>query len=82
MLNLTRRLRDEGEIELLAHFRACRSKLELIVHFLAVLELLRLGLIRVTQPQALGDIFVRPREDSQDAERILAAQESDFDKQR
>ena len=80
MRGLLARLRDREEVDLLEQFRACRSRIELIVTFLAVLELLRLGLVQVAQVRPLGEILVRQRVTAEQAEQILAQEESDFDK--
>jgi segregation and condensation protein A len=80
MRGLLTRLREQPEVDLLEQFRACRSRIELIVTFLAVLELLRLGLVQVAQVRPLGEILVRRRVAAEQAEEILAREESDFDK--
>jgi len=80
MRGLLGRLRQDQDLDLLEQFRACRSRIELIVTFLAVLELLRLGLVQVLQVQPLGDITMRSKLAAEQAEQILEQQESDFDK--
>jgi segregation and condensation protein A len=80
MRGLLERLRERETVDLLESFRACRSRIELIVTFLAVLELLRLGLVQVTQAQPLGEILVRPRVSAEQAEQILEQEKSDFDR--
>ena len=49
-----------GRISLRFLFSACHSKSEMVVTFLALLEMVRQGEIRATQPESFGDVEVLP----------------------
>jgi segregation and condensation protein A len=49
----------EGEVSLLAFFEACPSRHAMIVAFLALLEMVRMQAVLLTQKEAFGDVFVR-----------------------
>ena len=51
--------RPEG-VAFTALFREGASRLEIIVTFLAMLELIKQGLVRARQPQVFGDILLAP----------------------
>ncbi len=53
---LQERLAKETSIACSELFRACRSRLELVCCFLAILELCRMGKLRVHQTQTFGEI--------------------------
>jgi segregation and condensation protein A len=57
-LLLDRLSREPGPVSFRALFRESASRLEMIVTFLAVLELIRQRRIRVRQPQMFGEIVV------------------------
>ena len=48
----------EGRVSFTAFISASRSRLEVVVAFMAVLELVRRGLATAEQPTAFGDIFI------------------------
>jgi segregation and condensation protein A len=60
---ITGRLRN-GPIELVELILESADRLEAVVTFVAVLELLRRGLIRVRQKERFGPIHVEAREPS------------------
>jgi segregation and condensation protein A len=51
-------LRDRAELKFQELFQDASSRAEIVVTFLAVLELIRLKKLRVSQPEPFGDIFV------------------------
>jgi len=51
-------LREKGRLSLRALFLNCRTKREMIVTFLALLEMVRRGTIRAAQHSAFGDVEV------------------------
>jgi len=53
-------LREKGKLWLSALFFGCRSKSEMVVTFLALLEMVRRGMIFASQPKAFGDVEVMP----------------------
>ena len=53
-------LKDKGRISLFSLFEICNAKLELVVTFLAVLELMRRGLVIAVQNRAFCDVEVLP----------------------
>jgi len=54
------RLAQNGRLSLRTLFTDCRSKNEMVVTFLAVLEMIRRGLINATQPEPFSDVEVVP----------------------
>jgi segregation and condensation protein A len=60
---ITRRLR-EGPIELLDLILESEDRLEAVVTFVAVLELLRRSLISIRQKERFGPIRIEPRQAS------------------
>jgi segregation and condensation protein A len=56
---LRERLRRAGTAGFRALCRDCRSTLEVVARFLALLELYREGLVDFAQVQALGELTVR-----------------------
>ena len=56
------RLRTQPRMRLGEWFAGMRSRQEIVVTFLALLELMRLGRIAVRQNRPFGDIFVEPSE--------------------
>lgn len=57
--NLTRRLKEQKELSLLAVFEEMRSKRELVTAFIAVLEIVRTEGIKLVQRKTFGDIVLR-----------------------
>jgi chromatin segregation and condensation protein Rec8/ScpA/Scc1 (kleisin family) len=55
--NLKKRLFTEKKLNLTEFFSTARSKRELILAFLAALELVRQSSVRLKQNQIFGDIF-------------------------
>jgi segregation and condensation protein A len=74
---LAKRIRTLGGVSLrslLAHFEPERSRESLVGSFCAVLELVKLGLVTVEQPDPKGDLVLRIRpEHAGDIEDILRA---------
>jgi len=56
IIMLKRQLHEDGRFSLLQAFMDCHSRAEMIVAFLAVLELMRQGAIRVRQERAFADV--------------------------
>lgn len=74
---LAKRIRDLREVSLrslLSQFGPERSRESLVGSFCAVLELVKLGLVTVEQPDAKGDLLLRLRpEHEADLEEVLEA---------
>jgi len=74
---LARRIREQGEVSLRAlldGFEPEHSRESLVGSFCALLELVKLGLVSVEQPEAGGDIRLRLRpEHAADLESVLRA---------
>ena len=51
-------LREKGSLSLRALFLSCRSKREMIVTFLALLEMVRRGTVKAAQQKAFGDVVM------------------------
>ena len=51
-------LKTKQKLNLFALFNNCRSRNEMVVTFLAVLEMVRRGVIHATQPETFGDVEV------------------------
>jgi len=51
------RLSTEGKVRLFSLFEECRSRSEMIVTFLALLEMVRRGQVKARQPDAFADVF-------------------------
>jgi len=54
------RLLTKGRLNLFSLFYECKSKQEMVVTFLALLEMVRRGMIHTTQPKSFGDVEVLP----------------------
>jgi len=59
---LRRMLRHQAQMNFTAIFRHARTRLEAVVTFLALLELIRIGEARVAQTSAFGEITVHAQE--------------------
>ena len=53
-------LEEKGRLNLFSLFEICSARLELVVTFLAILELMRRGLIKAVQTRAFCDVEVLP----------------------
>ena len=53
-------LKEKGKISLFSLFEICHAKRELVVTFLAILELMRRGLVTAAQTRAFSDVEVMP----------------------
>jgi len=53
-------LKTQRRLNLFTLFHDCRSKNEMVVTFLALLEMVRRGMIHAAQPAAFGDVEVLP----------------------
>jgi len=53
-------LQEKGRLSLSSLFLRCTSRREMIVTFLAILEMMRRGLILASQLKAFGDVEVKP----------------------
>ena len=49
---------EHGSISFIAMLEKCRSRLEMVVTFMALLELIKLGTVQVVQPEPFGDIRI------------------------
>ena len=66
--NILTRLRRSPRLRFSTLMRSARSRVEIIVMFLAMLELIKQQRLCVTQTQAFGEIFLEAREPDPDAE--------------
>jgi segregation and condensation protein A len=64
---IARTVAEQGSVSFLTLMKHCRARAEVIVTFIALLELVKLGRIAVTQPEPFGDILIvaRTREGSE-----------------
>ena len=53
-------LKEKGKVSLFSLFEICHARLELVVTFLAILELMRRGLVKAVQTRAFCDVEVLP----------------------
>lgn len=51
-------IEEAGELRLRALFLACQSKKEMVVTFLAILEMVRQGEVTASQPETFGDAII------------------------
>ena len=65
---IEQRLASAGSLTWVELFEGCRSRVELVCCFLAILELCRMGRLRAHQHNAFGDIRLFPRTASEPAE--------------
>ncbi len=61
---LLERLREQGEVSVTRLFERMRSRHEIVVTFLAMLELIRLQQIEAVQRGTFGEIVIRPTADA------------------
>ena len=54
---IRRRLSDGGVVQLSALFEYCRTRIEMVVTFLALLEMVRRGMVKTRQSAAFDDVF-------------------------
>jgi segregation and condensation protein A len=64
---IARTVAEEGSVSFLTLMQNCRARAEVIVTFIALLELVKLGRVTVTQAEPFGDILIvaRTREGSE-----------------
>ena len=55
---IARQAAEQGSVDFAALLEACRARLEMIVTFMALLELIKLGRVTVVQPEAFGEIRI------------------------
>lgn len=65
MNELTDMFNDNSTIEFKSIINLCECKLETVVTFLALLELIKLRVIKVYQENSFGDILMKRRQDSE-----------------
>lgn len=58
---IARTVAEQGAVSFSTLMQSCRARAEVIVTFIALLELVRLGRIAVTQPEPFGDIQIVAR---------------------
>ena len=63
VVHIRRILYNHGKASLRALFSGCQSKNEMVVTFLALLEMMRRGEIRATQPEAFSDVEIYAEEE-------------------
>ena len=57
---IRRRISDEGRVRLSALFEYCRTRIEMVVTFLALLEMVRQGMVKTRQSAAFDDVYCTP----------------------
>ena len=72
---LQARLSDTGELDVIQEFERCLNKIEVIVTFLALLELVRLRRVRVAQPGSQKEIRIYAARTEAEASAPLSADE-------
>ena len=65
-------LREQGRLPLSRVLRRARSRIEVIVNFLAVLEMIKQQRLRASQPSLFGEIYLEPRQPPPPTELGLA----------
>ncbi|MBI1797889.1 MAG: segregation/condensation protein A [Candidatus Eisenbacteria bacterium] len=58
---IARTVAEQGSVSFTTLMQACRARVEVIVTFIALLELVKLGQVAVTQAEAFGDIEIVAR---------------------
>jgi len=66
--HILQRLKRYGRLRFSTLMRRARSKVEVIVHFLAMLELIKLQRVRAIQERPFAEIYLEPREPDPGAE--------------
>ena len=56
--HINKRIEEEGQVSLFALFESCRTRIEMVVTFLALLEMVRRGMIKTRQNNAFEDVFL------------------------
>ena len=54
---IRKRISEGGSVQLSALFEYCRTRIEMVVTFLALLEMIRQGMVKARQGEAFGDVF-------------------------
>ena len=54
---IRQRVQEKGQVRLSALFEDCRTRIEMVVTFLALLEMMRQGMIKTRQNQAFDDVY-------------------------
>lgn len=79
---LQARLRESASLDLVEEFERCLNKTEIIVTFLALLELVRLRRIRVTQDEEGGAVRITARVDGETDAPLAMAETTNHDEER
>ncbi len=64
MQRIANRLREEGEVSFFSLFEGKRSRTQIIITFLAMLEMVKLKVIRVFQEEGKDEILLSPKGDA------------------
>lgn len=72
------RVRGEGRVTFFALFEGQRSRHQIIITFLAILEMCKLKLIRVYQEEGDEEILITPKGDALEALSSMEVDESDY----
>ncbi len=78
ILTIVDRLKRDGQVGFFQLFEAQRQRHQVIITFLAMLEMCKLKLIRVFQPEELGDIQISPNGDALERFAPTEVDESDY----
>ena len=54
---IRRRIAEAGQVRLSTLFEYCRTRIEMVVTFLALLEMIRQGMVKARQSQAFDDVY-------------------------
>ena len=54
---IRQRIAEEGRVQLFALFEYCRTRIEMVVTFLALLEMMRQGMVKARQSKAFDDVY-------------------------
>jgi len=58
--HIQHQLAKAGRVQLFQLFEACRTRTEMVVTFLALLEMIRRGMITANQPNPFEDVYCKP----------------------
>ena len=70
--NLWGRLQTGEVIRFRQYLSGARSRLEIVVSFMAILEMIKQGMAVVQQSELFGDILIEGRPDAQPPEELVA----------
>lgn len=76
---IARTVAEEGELSFFVLMSACRARMEIVVSFMALLELVKLGQVLVAQNDNFTDIRILPREAAEGRDTHVAVESTTGD---